>query len=241
MKKNRFPPLVIVALLGASCSPSDTEPFYKTAETLREAGETLREAVTEGSDRMDRDRQTLADSFYELQKTLGIDEALPIIECSELKRFLPSAIPDYVTGETTGEKLVTMGLASSNAEVTFSALQGDGSLILTITDTGSMRGLATLAGKAMKASGYARETDTGYERTFMFRDYEGFERFNSSTRTGSKSILVANSFHIQVSGYDVPEKDLTRILDAIDYDALIRLKHPPSQDVSQEDASPDST
>ena len=84
--------------------------------------------------------------------------------------------------------------------------------------------LAALAGKAMTASGYERNSETGYERAFTFRDYEGFERYDTSTRSGSKNILVGNTIHIQVSGRKVDDMDLTMALEAIDYTALIDLK-----------------
>lgn len=241
MNKNRFPTLAVVALLSTSCSQTDAERFEQAAETLRETSGKLKQAATEATERMDADRKALIDGFHEVQEFLGIDETLPVVEYKDLKRVLPNDVPDYTTGEATGERLVTMGLMSSKAEVNFTAVKGDGSLTLVITDTGSMRGLASLAGKAITASGYEHETDTGYERAFTFRDYEGFERFDTSTRTGSKSILVGHSFHIQVSGKSVPEEDLTLILDAIDYEALIKLKTDLLIEASHEDASPDTT
>lgn len=69
-----------------------------------------------------------------------------------------------------------------------------------------------------------KETENGYERTFMYKGNKGYEKYNNNSQDGEISVLVAKRFVVEVNGNNVSMNELKAALDMIDTGKLEGMK-----------------
>jgi hypothetical protein len=114
-----------------------------------------------------------------------------------LKPFLPDSLAGLKRTDFSAERNGAMGMQVSEAHATYS----DGanrSLHLEVTDTGSAKGLVSLAGWAAVEN--SKETDHGYEKTYKQDGRLVHEQWDSSTKYGEYGIVLGDRFAVKVSG-----------------------------------------
>ncbi len=114
-----------------------------------------------------------------------------------LKPFVPDTLGGLKRTDFSAERNGAMGMQVSEAHATYS----DGanrSLHLEVTDTGSAKGLVSLAGWAAVEN--SKETDHGYEKTYKQDGRLVHEQWDSSTKYGEYGIVLGDRFAVKVSG-----------------------------------------
>ena len=114
-----------------------------------------------------------------------------------LKPFVPDTLAGLKRTDFSAERNGAMGMQVSEAHATYS----DGanrSLHLEVTDTGSAKGLVSLAGWAAVEN--SKETDHGYEKTYKQDGRLVHEQWDSSTKYGEYGIVLGDRFAVKVSG-----------------------------------------
>lgn len=148
------------------------------------------------------------------------DRPIAPVSIQALLTVLPEPL-DWQREKPNGER-VTTPLAFADASVRM--MKGDATVTAKITDTGLNEILVAPFAAAL-AGDFTRETEHGYEKSIAVGDARGVERWDSGTRTGNLSIIVARRFVVEIDGSTIDSpKVLHDILEKIDLKKLADLK-----------------
>lgn len=133
---------------------------------------------------------------------------------------LKALLPDTVNGAPRTDLSVTSGSAAgfggSNAEATYQ--RGDARVTVMITDLAAAGGFAAMAGAINVQSDH--ETATGYEKVSTINGRLTTEKYDSSSKSGEYSVIVANRFNISAEGSGVGMDALKGAVAAVGPDRL---------------------
>lgn len=118
------------------------------------------------------------------------------IDPNALQALLPAAAAGWNRTAIEGASAGAAGVAGSNAKGNYS--RGDDTAELSVTDMGAMGGLAAL-GSAFNVQAN-RTTETGFEKTGQVDGRMTTEKWDSGSRHGEYSTVVANRFVVSVEG-----------------------------------------
>lgn len=85
-------------------------------------------------------------------------------------------------------------------------------------------GVALMGMAAWSMASIDKETETGYEKTTEYKGHKAFEKYNTQSKNGEISVIVANRYIVQVEGRDVDMDKIKSVLDDIDLDKLADIK-----------------
>jgi hypothetical protein len=118
------------------------------------------------------------------------------IDPNALQALLPTAAAGWNRTAIEGASAGAAGVAGSNAKGNYS--RGSDTAELSVTDMGAMGGLAAL-GSAFNVQAN-RTTETGFEKTGQVDGRMTTEKWDSGSRHGEYSTVVANRFVVSVEG-----------------------------------------
>jgi hypothetical protein len=151
---------------------------------------------------------------------IGGGDKVEALTPDQLKPFLPDSLADLPRTDMSIERNAAMGIQISEANATFSDQSGR-TLRLEITDSGSAKGLMSLAGFADVQED--KITNTGYSKTYEDDGRIVHEQWDNSGR-GEYSVVVGDRFTVKVSG-DAEEFDqLKAALNEVNLAGLEALK-----------------
>jgi hypothetical protein len=185
---------LIVAL--ATCKSQEQKAAENAAKQLAEASKNMEEAAKSGQ------APNMGDAMAALGAAMGAangGKQVETVDFRTLKDMLPESVAGMKRTEATGEKNAAMGMQVSTAMGRYSNDQGNDAKI-TITDIGSMTGLAGMAAYAWAMTDIDRETSTGYEKTTRFNGHKAMEKYDRETKWGDISVLVADRFVVAAEG-----------------------------------------
>lgn len=209
---------------GGGCSPSGREQAEEAAERLSLAGQELGEAAEEVARSLDQGGQGLAGALHHVQEAVGAGGNADPVDFRDLKSALPAGLDGYTAGRAIGERTRVMGVATSQAEVRLSRDEGDGGILVRITDTGSVAGWAALAGRTAGAViEVDRETETGFERSSVVDGVRTYESFDEAGGHSRIRLFYADRFAIDLEGEQVAWADMAAARDAVDLRRLDEL------------------
>ena len=128
---------------------------------------------------------------------LGGGDQVEALAPDVLKPFVPETLGGMKRTDFSAERNGAIGMQVSEAHATYS----DGSarsLRLEVTDTGSAKGIMSLAGWAAVQND--RETDHGYEKTYKQNGRLVHEQWDNQTKYGEYGIVLGDRFAVKVSG-----------------------------------------
>ncbi len=185
------------------------------AKKLEEATKQVEAAGQSG----DAEAQTQAIGAL-IGTAIGGGDKVEALTPDQLKPFLPDSLADLPRTDMSIERNAAMGIQISEANATFSDQSGR-TLRLEITDTGSAKGLMSLAGFADVQED--KITNTGYSKTYEDDGRIVHEQWDNSGR-GEYSVVVGDRFTVKVSG-DAEEFDqLKAALNEVNLAGLEALK-----------------
>lgn len=126
----------------------------------------------------------------------GGDGAVKAVDPAALQNLLPGAISGWNRTSIESQGGGAAGISGSNARAEFQS--GDQSFNLSVTDMGALGGIATLGGAINATSN--RQTATGYEKSEMQGGNMVSEKWDTQSKSGSYSVMVASRFAVEASG-----------------------------------------
>ena len=119
-----------------------------------------------------------------------------------LQGLLPAALGDYKRTEISSAGANAGGIGGSTADARY--VNGDNSIRLKVTDMAAAGAIAAL-GSALNVES-SRQTETGYEKSGNVDGRMTSEKWDSKSRDGSYSVVVAGRFMVEAEG-TVPSID----------------------------------
>jgi hypothetical protein len=153
---------------------------------------------------------------------LGGGDQVEALSPDVLKPFVPETLGGLKRTDFSAERNGALGMQVSEARATYS----DGanrSLQLEVTDTGSAKGLMSLAGWAAVQND--RATDHGYEKTYKQNGRLVHEQWDSQSRYGEYGIVLGDRFAVKVTGNAASIDELKAAVASINLNALEALKN----------------
>lgn len=202
-----------------ACKSPEEKAAEDAAKRLEEASKNLEKATQSGEANM-------GDAMAALGAAMGAatgGKQVETVDFRTLKDLLPGSVSGMNRTEATGEKSAAMGMQVSTAHANFQNDQGS-SLKVTITDIGSMTGLAGMAAYAWAMTDIDRETSTGYEKTTRFNGHKAMEKYDNQTKYGELSVLVGDRFVVAAEGNAVSMNDLKGALNQVNLGKLESMK-----------------
>jgi hypothetical protein len=126
----------------------------------------------------------------------GGDGAVKAVDPAALQNLLPGAISGWNRTSIESQGGGAAGISGSNARAEFQS--GDQSFSLSVTDMGALGNLATLGGAVNASSN--RQTATGYEKSEMQGGNMVSEKWDTQSKSGSYSVMVASRFAVEANG-----------------------------------------
>lgn len=170
------------------------------------------------------DLESFAENMKNLSESFNEGKKVTPVDFRELKALLPENIANLKRTNASGEKSSAMGINISKAEADYNDEQGNKSIDVEITDLGSVSGLTAFAAYGWYMADIDKETENGYEKTFMYKGNKAFEKYNKSSQNGEISVLVAKRFMVELNGNNVTMDELKAALDMIDIGKLESMK-----------------
>jgi hypothetical protein len=154
---------------------------------------------------------------------LGNGSKVESLAPDRLRPFLPDSLGTLKRTQLQVQRTGAMGMQVSTGTATYS----DGaqhSVTLTITDTGSLKGVFGFA------SGWAgveqeTQTDTGYDKMYKSGGQLVHEKWDSSSHSGDYGVVVADRFSVSARGQADRIDDLKADVAAVNLSGLESLKN----------------
>ena len=146
------------------------------------------------------------------------------IPSADLKALLPEALGDLKRSSIEAQSGQAMGLGGSSAKADYTA--GDKRVALSITDTGGLAGLATMAGWAGMTMD--KETDGKIEKVYKDGARTVREDYRKDGSSGEMTVILANGVIVEADGSNVDIATLKKVVAGIDVGRLESIKRTPA-------------
>lgn len=194
--------------------------FEQMAKNMEAAGQKMEDAAKTG----DTSAQQAA-----LGEALGTmlggndGKTVEALKPEQIKPFVPDELGGLPRTSYNVERNTVMGLQIANGKGSYRDASGERSLDLEITDTGGMKGLAMFAGWALVQT--ESESDQGYERVYDDGGMRVHEQWDTSSRTGTFDLIVADRFLVKLQGRGIEMDDIKKSAKSLDLSDLAALKN----------------
>ncbi len=214
---------VVAALVAMSaCGGSErarneeaARQLEKGAQQVQQGAGKMAEGARQGSADLARGLQQMAQGLQQMAQS-----STPAVPFETLIPFLPE-IPGWTRGEPKGES-VTTPMTHSRAEARYT--MGESRLTLVIADT-ALSGLLTAPLAMFLESGYEERDDHGFKRATKVGGHPGMEDWNTPSKRGEVTVLVAQRFLVKATAHDVASIDVVRkAVETVDIGKLAALK-----------------
>lgn len=145
------------------------------------------------------------------------------VDFRQFKALLPESVEGMQRAEVSGEKSTALGMTISKAEARYTG-EDRRVIDVTISDIGTVGGLASLALYAWANNEIDKESPTSYEKTTMFQGNKAYEKYNKRDRSGEMGVLIDKRFVVEVKGDGVSMEDLKGMLSKLDLAKLANMK-----------------
>lgn len=139
---------------------------------------------------------------------------------ADLKAVLPEALGELKRSSIEAQSGQAMGLGGSSAKAGYSA--GDKHVELSITDTGGLAGLATMASWAGMTMD--KETDGRIEKVYKDGARTVREEYRKDGSSGEMTVILANGVIVEAEGSNVDIDVLKKVVAGIDVGRLESMK-----------------
>lgn len=137
----------------------------------------------------------MADAFKEMADASENMKEVEPVSFRDLQTVLPD-FSGWEKGSPTGEKM-SAPIAMSKTEVSYS--KDEMTINASVIDTG-YRQMFFLPYMMMMATGYEKESGTGYEKGTTVAGNPGFEKWDSESKDGELAVVVNKRFFVQLEG-----------------------------------------
>ena len=208
--------VALTLTLAAGCGKSDEQiAAEKAAEETREAAEALKKAA----------EQTGAAKALEgfagaLSGTTPDGKPVDPVSFQTLQTALPE-VSGWQREQPTGERM-TSPVPFSQTEANYA--MGDSHVEVKIVDSAFSQ-LLIAPWSMFLATGYERQTSSGYEKSVNVGGNPGFERWNTDGKDGELNLVVSKRFLVTIEGNNINDtKVLHEFASKIDATKLAGMK-----------------
>ncbi len=219
------PALAVALVVTAACGKSEEQKQAEAAaEQTRQAAEQIEEASKDAqasANEMAKGLEAVAQGLAGAAGAMNGDgKTVDPVSFKQLQTLFPN-IPGWKKGKPIGERMASP-VAFSQAEVRYT--KGDGEIELKIVDSGFQQLL--LAPYTMfLTNGYAKETETGYEKSTRVKSEPGWEKWDTASKRGEVNAVVGKRFLVQAQGTNLADmKELQDAIGLTDFARLSALK-----------------
>jgi hypothetical protein len=145
------------------------------------------------------------------------------VPADTLKALLPATLAGLPRTDLSSTTGAAAGISGSNAEGVYADPGGDKRITLSITDMAALGAVASLASTMNVESDH--ETATGYDKVSKIGGRMTEEQFDTQSKTGKYSVLVANRFMVDAEGSGVGIDDLKAAVNGVGFDKLEGMAH----------------
>jgi hypothetical protein len=196
--------MAIVAMCAA-CKSEEQKQAEQAAENVKKAAETLAKAAEkQGTATAAKGANDLASAMTGMAAALGgaATDGKPVdpVAFQTLQSHLPK-VSGWEMEEPEGERM-TMPVPFSQIETDYK--KGDTRINVKIVDTGFAQ-MLIMPWSMMLASGYSRESSSGYEKATTLSGNPAIEKWNKSSKNGEFDILVGKRFMVTVEGHELDD------------------------------------
>lgn len=218
--------LVLAIALTAGCGKSEEEKAAeKAAEETKEAAEALKKAAEQtgtaaAAQGLDAAAKALEGVAGALSGTTPDGKPIDPVSFQILQTTLPE-MPGWKREQPTGERL-TSPMPFSQAEVSYS--MDEAQVQVKVVDSAFSQFLIA-PWSMFLATGYEKQTQSGYEKSVSVAGHPGFERWDNGSKDGELNLVVAKRFLVTVEGNNIDDtKVLHEFASKIDTAKLATLK-----------------
>jgi hypothetical protein len=144
------------------------------------------------------------------------------IASADLKTLLPESVGDLMRTGIEASSGQAMGISGSSATATYA--NGERRLTLSITDSGGLAGLATMAGWANLTMD--KETDGKVEKVYKDGARTVHEEYLKDGSQGEVTIVLGNGVIVDADGSRVDVETLRKALAGLDLARIEAMKRP---------------
>jgi hypothetical protein len=218
--------IVMAALFAGACGKSEEQKqAEQAAEELKKAAENVAKAAeqagTAAAAQGTTDMAKAMQGFANALSGTGADgKPVEPIAFQTLQTHLPK-VSGWEMEEPEGERM-TMPFPFSQVETSYR--KGDARIDTKIVDTGFAQMLIA-PWSMMLASGYSRESSSGYEKATTIAGHPAIEKWNKSSRNGELDVLVGKRFMVTIEGHDIDDiKQVQDFASNINFNAIAAAK-----------------
>lgn len=162
---------------------------------------------------------------------LGGGENVEALSPEQIKPFVPEQLAGLPRTNYNVERNTALGFQVASGKASYANESGERSVNLEITDMGSARGLAALAGWSLVET--ESESDTGYERVHRKDGLRVHEQWDGSSGSGSYELIVADRFLVKLQGSGLEMDEIKAAAESLDLSGLAALKESGVKPASQ--------
>jgi Yip1-like protein len=186
------------------------------AKQVEDAGKKMEAAQKSG------DQEAQAEAMKSMMgAALGSGGKVEALAPDRLKPFLPESLGGRDRSTFSTERNTAMGMQMTEARATYMSDDGK-QWDLQVTDTGTAKGLLSLAGFAGVEG--ENETSTGYDKTYRENGRLVHEQWDRSSSRGEYVVVLGDRFTVKIEGQADSIDDLKAALTDLDLDALEGMK-----------------
>ena len=221
--------IVAIAALCAGCGKSEEQKqAEKAAEEVKKAAAAVGQAAAQtGAAAAAAGTTEAAKALQNMAAAIGgaapTSDGKPVdpVAFQTLQTHLPKVSGWEIDGEPEGERM-TMPVAFSQVEAKYK--KGDARVDVKIVDTGFAQ-MLIMPWSMMLASGYSRESSSGYEKATTVGGNPAIEKWNKNAKNGELDILVGKRFMVTIESHDVDDmKAVQDFASAMNFGAIAAAK-----------------
>ncbi|KAA3610634.1 MAG: hypothetical protein DWQ05_21695 [Calditrichaeota bacterium] len=205
--------MLLFSMMLFACGSDKEEEVTEMSEELEQTAEKL------NSGEMD-----MTEAMTQMQQVMSGGENVTPVNFRKLKALLPKTIKGIAGSNFEGEKTGGFGIKVSSASADYND-GSKGSMTISITDMGTMKGFAAMASAAWLNAEIDRESDDEFEQTFTYKGNKAHKKYNTRSKRGEISTIIAGRFVVNVKGRKFPFSRLEEALDELPLDELEDMKN----------------
>jgi hypothetical protein len=208
----------LMALLAAGvtgCGGGKTEQAKQAADAAQQAA---KEVAGGGGGDAAKGMQEFAKAMEQMQQSPDGKEYEPVA-FKTLETLLPE-YPGWEKAKPEGESMTSpMKFSKTGTSYT----KDDARIELEIVDT-AMAQMMTLPYQMFMASGYSKETSSGYEKAAPLAGNPGWEKWDSESKHAELGAIVGKRFLVKIEGSDTDMATVKGLAAKVDFARLAGLK-----------------
>ncbi len=186
------------------------------ARKMEEAGKRMEAAQQSG------DQAAAGKAMGDILGAMSGNANTTPIPAADLKALLPEALGDLKRTGMEASSGSALGIGGSSAKGTYGG--SDRRVTLSITDSGGLAGLATMAGWANMTMD--KETDGKVEKVYKAGGRTVHEEYRKDGSRGEMTVVLANGVIVAAEGHRVDMPALKKVVEGVDLAKLESLKRP---------------